>query len=155
METQSFKPFTRHQNRRSFSMPSSVLCVLRTTKRFTLKNRLTSGTEAGKCYASLLCDDGIEAPTKPTRVSNVIGLDMGLAYFAIKSDARAYWNYRWRDSSFPPMEAYVKPSQRWLRPRTWEVSPDRSGSSHKNSFKLIKSPDGLFMINRMILTKAG
>ncbi|MCV4939266.1 transposase, partial [Escherichia coli] len=35
---------------------------------------------------SLLCDDGMEAPAKPALISNVTGLDMGLAHFVIKSD---------------------------------------------------------------------
>lgn len=46
------------------------------------------------------------------------------------SNARAYWNYRRRDSSFLPMEASVNPSNRRLRPEKWEASPDRAGSSH-------------------------
>ncbi|KOY63239.1 hypothetical protein AM629_03775, partial [Photorhabdus heterorhabditis] len=57
-----------------------------------------------------------------------------------------YWNYKRRDSSFLPMEASVNPSHRRLRPRKWEASPDRAGSSHQieNDFsKRIQKPDNL------------
>ncbi|MBS9428897.1 RNA-guided endonuclease InsQ/TnpB family protein [Photorhabdus akhurstii] len=39
----------------------------------------------GKYYASILCNDGMEAPVKPTRVTRVTGLDMGLSHYVITS----------------------------------------------------------------------
>ena len=51
-----------------------------------LKSITLSRSATGKYYASLLCDDGMEAPAKPALISNVTGLDMGLAHFVIKSD---------------------------------------------------------------------
>ncbi|ELG90613.1 hypothetical protein A311_01282 [Escherichia coli KTE146] len=51
------------------------------------------------------------------------------------SNARAYWNYKRRGSSFLPMEASVNPSHRRLRLKKWEASPDRTGSSHKGKIK--------------------
>ncbi|WP_048288712.1 RNA-guided endonuclease TnpB family protein, partial [Pluralibacter gergoviae] len=52
----------------------------------TLKSITLSRSATGKYYASLLCDDGMEAPAKPALISNMTGLDMGLAHFVIKSD---------------------------------------------------------------------
>ena len=52
----------------------------------TLKSITLSRSATGKYYASLLCDDETKAPAKPALISNVTGLDMGLAHFAIKSD---------------------------------------------------------------------
>lgn len=45
-----------------------------------------SRSATGKYYASILCDDGKEAPTKPHLITSVIGLDMGLSHYVIKSD---------------------------------------------------------------------
>ncbi|NHB86535.1 RNA-guided endonuclease InsQ/TnpB family protein [Photorhabdus tasmaniensis] len=50
-----------------------------------LKSITLSRTPTGKYYASILCDDGPEAPAKPTRITHVTGLDMGLSHYAIKS----------------------------------------------------------------------
>ncbi|EAT8909427.1 hypothetical protein ZW61_004539 [Salmonella enterica subsp. houtenae] len=43
----------------------------------TLKSITITRSATGKYYAALLCDDGIEAPEKPTLVSTITGLDMG------------------------------------------------------------------------------
>ncbi|EQB8288583.1 RNA-guided endonuclease InsQ/TnpB family protein, partial [Escherichia coli] len=51
-----------------------------------LKSITITCSATGKYYASILCDDGMEAPAKPTLISTVTGLDMGLSHFAIKSD---------------------------------------------------------------------
>ncbi|MFL0953535.1 RNA-guided endonuclease InsQ/TnpB family protein, partial [Vibrio parahaemolyticus] len=60
----------------------------------TLKSITLSRSTTGKYYASLLCDDGMEAPEKPALISNVTGLDMGLTHFAIKSDGYKIANPR-------------------------------------------------------------
>ncbi|HGD3538395.1 TPA: RNA-guided endonuclease InsQ/TnpB family protein, partial [Providencia stuartii] len=59
-----------------------------------LKSITLSRSTTGKYYASLLCDDGMEAPEKPALISNVTGLDMGLTHFAIKSDGNKIANPR-------------------------------------------------------------
>lgn len=51
-------------------------------------------TVTGKYYASLLCDDGLEAPEKPTLISSVTGLDMGPGHYAIMSDGTKVPNPR-------------------------------------------------------------
>lgn len=60
----------------------------------TLKSITLSRSATGKYYAALLCDDGIEAATKPALISNVTGLDMGLVHFAIESDGNKIANPR-------------------------------------------------------------
>ena len=49
-----------------------------------LKSITITCSATGKYYASILCDDGMETPAKPTLISTVTGLDMGLSHFAIK-----------------------------------------------------------------------
>lgn len=53
-----------------------------------------SRTATGKYYASILCDDGQEAPEKPTLITGVTGLDMGLSHYAIKSSGDKITNPR-------------------------------------------------------------
>ncbi len=60
----------------------------------TLKSITISRSATGKYYASLLCDDGMEAPAKPALISNVMGLDMGLTHFVIKSNGNKIANPR-------------------------------------------------------------
>lgn len=60
----------------------------------TLKSITLSRSATGKYYTSLLCEDGMEAPAKPALISNVMGLDMGLMHFAIKSDGNKIANPR-------------------------------------------------------------
>uniref|UniRef100_UPI000AF61087 transposase n=1 Tax=Shigella sp. FC1967 TaxID=1898041 RepID=UPI000AF61087 len=57
-----------------------------------LKSITLSRSATGKYYASLLCDDGVEAPAKPTLISNITGLDVGLSHYAIKSDGNKIAN---------------------------------------------------------------
>ena len=51
-----------------------------------LKSITITRSATGKYYASLLCDDGMETPARPSLISSVRGIDMGLSHFAIKSD---------------------------------------------------------------------
>ncbi|ELR0533395.1 transposase [Escherichia coli] len=59
-----------------------------------LKSITITRSATGKYYASLLCDDGLEAPAKPTLISTVTGLDMGLEHYVITSDAVKVLNPR-------------------------------------------------------------
>ncbi|HBW7627692.1 RNA-guided endonuclease TnpB family protein [Klebsiella pneumoniae] len=60
----------------------------------TLKSITLSRSATGKYYASILCDEGAETPAKPSLISSVTGLDMGLTHFAIKSDGNKIANPR-------------------------------------------------------------
>jgi putative transposase len=50
-----------------------------------VKSITLSRTVTGKYYASILCDDGEETPAKPSLITRITGLDMGLSHYAIKS----------------------------------------------------------------------
>lgn len=52
----------------------------------TLKSITLTRTVTGKYYASLLVDDGTEAPTHLHTIDSVLGVDMGLTYLAIDSE---------------------------------------------------------------------
>ncbi|MBS9444482.1 RNA-guided endonuclease InsQ/TnpB family protein [Photorhabdus heterorhabditis] len=59
-----------------------------------VKSITITRSATGKYHASILCNDGAEARVKPTRISGVTGLDMGLTHFAIKSDGNKVPNPR-------------------------------------------------------------
>ncbi|EKN4715498.1 transposase, partial [Yersinia enterocolitica] len=59
-----------------------------------LKSITITRSATGKYYASLLCDDGMETPARPSLISSVTGIDMGLSHFAIKSDGAKIDNPR-------------------------------------------------------------
>ncbi|WP_270698534.1 RNA-guided endonuclease TnpB family protein, partial [Aeromonas sp. QDB05] len=48
----------------------------------------------GKYYASILCEDGCEAPAKPTFITDVTGCDMGLSHYLIESSGKKIANPR-------------------------------------------------------------
>lgn len=59
-----------------------------------LKSITITCSATGKYYASILCDDGMEAPAKPTLISTVTGTDMGLEHYAIRSEGAKIANPR-------------------------------------------------------------
>ncbi len=60
----------------------------------TVKSITVSMSKAGKFYASILVDDGIEEPDLLHTVSKVTGIDLGLSHFAIESNGRKTANPR-------------------------------------------------------------
>lgn len=59
-----------------------------------LKSITLSRTVTGKYYASLLIEDGVEAPVPMQTVDTVLGVDMGLTYLAIDSEGNKIANPR-------------------------------------------------------------
>ncbi|MCL5049510.1 MAG: transposase [Firmicutes bacterium] len=59
-----------------------------------LKSITLSRTVTGKYYASLLIEDGVEAPVPMQTVDTVLGVDMGLTHLAIDSDGNKIANPR-------------------------------------------------------------
>ncbi|CAK2398406.1 transposase [Vibrio crassostreae] len=51
-------------------------------------------SKTGKFYASILVDDGVEAPSLLHTVSKVTGIDLGLSHFTIESNGRKTVNPR-------------------------------------------------------------
>jgi putative transposase len=94
--------------------------------------RLTSitltKTATGKYFASLLLDDGINAPELPAVIhqDDVIGVDVGLAHVAIDSDGRKTDNPQ-----------FVKRAQRNLRRKQKALSRKQKGSSNRAKARLI------------------
>lgn len=59
-----------------------------------LKSITLSRTVTGKYYASLLFEDGVEAPSPLQTVDTVLGVDMGLTHLAIDSEGNKIANPR-------------------------------------------------------------
>ena len=59
-----------------------------------LKSITLSRTVTGKYYASLLIEDGVEAPVPMQTVDTVLGVDMGLTHLAIDSEGNKIANPR-------------------------------------------------------------
>lgn len=91
----------------------------------TLKSITISRSSTGKYYAALLCDDGVEAPAKPTLISNVTGLDMGLTHFAIRSDGTKVANPR-----------HLINASRNLRRKQKALSRKKKGSANRRKSRL-------------------
>ena len=90
-----------------------------------LKSITLSRSATGKYYASLLCDDGMEAPAKPALISNVTGLDMGLAHFVIKSDGNKIASPR-----------HLINASRNLRRKQKALSRKKKGSANRRKVRI-------------------
>ena len=90
-----------------------------------LKSITLSRSATGKYYASLLCDDGMEAPAKPALISNVTGLDMGLAHFVIKSDGNKIASPR-----------HLINASRNLRRKQKALSRKKKGSANRHKARI-------------------
>ena len=60
----------------------------------TLKSITLTRTTTGKYYASVLVEDGVEAPAPLQTVDTVLGVDMGLTHLAIDSEGNKIANPR-------------------------------------------------------------
>ncbi|MDC9606196.1 RNA-guided endonuclease InsQ/TnpB family protein, partial [Xenorhabdus griffiniae] len=91
----------------------------------SLKSITLSRSATGKYYASILCDDGTEAPAKPTLISTVTGIDMGLSHYAIKSNGDKIPNPR------PLINA-----SRHLRRKQKALSRKKKGSANRRKARI-------------------
>ncbi len=91
----------------------------------TLKSITLSRSATGKYYASLLCDDGMEAPIKPVQISRVTGLDMGLSHYIIKSNGEKTPNPR-----------HIINASRNLRRKQKALSRKKKGSANRRKARL-------------------
>ncbi|GJK87334.1 TPA: transposase [Citrobacter freundii] len=91
----------------------------------TVKSITLSRSATGKYYASILCDDGAEAPAKPALISNVTGLDMGLSHYAIKSNGDKTPNPR-----------YLINASRNLRRKQKALSRKKKGSANRHKARV-------------------
>lgn len=91
----------------------------------TLKSITLSRSATGKYYASLLCDDGMEAPAKPVLISGVTGLDMGLSHYVIKSNGEKTLNPR-----------HIINASRNLRRKQKALSRKKKGSANRRKSRM-------------------
>ncbi|MBF4232788.1 transposase, partial [Vibrio anguillarum] len=77
----------------------------------TVKSITVSMSKTGKFYASILADDGVDAPSPIHTVSKVTGIDLGLSHFAIESNGRKTANPR-----------FVKRAEKNLRRKQRQLS---------------------------------
>ncbi|MCW8828378.1 MAG: transposase [Gammaproteobacteria bacterium] len=100
----------------------------------TLKSITLTRTVTGKYYASLLVEDGVEAPPPLQSVDSVLGVDMGLTHLAIDSNGHKTANPR-----------FLKRAQTTLRRKQKALSRCQKGSKGraKARLKLAKAHERL------------
>ncbi|WP_237385135.1 transposase [Xenorhabdus sp. Sc-CR9] len=91
-----------------------------------VKSITVSLSKTGKFYASILVDDGVEAPDLPHTVSKVTGIDLGLSHFAIESNGRKTANPR-----------FVKRAEKNLRRKQRQLSRKAKGSANRAKARLL------------------
>ncbi|WOO51721.1 RNA-guided endonuclease TnpB family protein [Hafnia alvei] len=111
----------------AIKIPKIALIEARLHREITgaLKSITLSRSATGKYYASLLCDDGVEAPAKPTLISNITGLDVGLSHYAIKSDGNKIANPR-----------HLINASRHLRRKQKALSRKQKGSANRRKARI-------------------
>lgn len=92
----------------------------------TVKSITVSLSNTGKFYASILVDDGIEAPALLRTVSKVTGIDLGLSHFAIESNGRKTANPR-----------FVKRAEKNLIRKQRQLSRKAKGSANRAKARLL------------------
>ena len=80
----------------------------------------------GVVHASLLVDDGVEAPVLLHTISKVTGIDLGLSHFAIQSNGRKTANPR-----------FVKRAEKNLRRKQRQLSRKAKGSANRAKARLL------------------
>jgi putative transposase len=91
-----------------------------------VKSITLSLSNAGKFYASILMDDGIEAPSLIHSIDKVTGIDLGLSHFAIQSNGKKEANPR-----------FVKRAEKNLRRKQKQLSRKAKGSANRAKARLL------------------
>lgn len=91
-----------------------------------VKSITLSVSNTGKFYASILVDDGIEAPTLIKSIDKVTGVDLGLSHFAIQSNGNKEANPR-----------FVKRAEKNLRRKQKQLSRKVKGSANRAKTRLL------------------
>jgi len=91
-----------------------------------VKSITLSLSKTGKFYASILVDDGIEAPTLIHSIDKVTGIDLGLSHFAIQSNGKKEANPR-----------FVKRAEKNLRRKQKQLSRKVKGSANRAKARLL------------------
>lgn len=85
-----------------------------------------SRNATGKYFASILCDDGQEAPEKPSLITCVTGYDMGLSHYLIPSSGDKVNNPR-----------HLINASRNLRRKQKALSRKKRGSANRSKARLL------------------
>ena len=91
-----------------------------------VKSITLSLSKTGKFYASILVDDGIEAPSLVHSIDIVTGIDLGLSHFAIQSNGKKEANPR-----------FVKRAEKNLRRKQKQLSRKAKGSANRAKARLL------------------
>jgi putative transposase len=92
----------------------------------TVKSITVSMSKTGKFYASILVDDGLEAPGLLQTVNRVTGIDLGLSHFAIESNGRKTANPR-----------FLTRAEKNLRRKQRQLSRKAKGSANRAKARLL------------------
>lgn len=92
----------------------------------TVKSITVSKTVTEKYYASILVDDGLQAPETAKTVTRITGIDLGLSHFAIISDGHKEANPR-----------FLKRAERNLRRKQRQLSRKQKGSKNRAKARLL------------------
>ena len=91
-----------------------------------VKSITVSMSKTGKFYASILVDDGMDAPSRIDTVSKVTGIDLGLSHFAIESNGRKTANPR-----------FITRAEKNLRRKQRQLSRKSKGSANRAKARLL------------------
>jgi len=91
-----------------------------------VKSITLSLSKTGKFYASILVDDGVEAPSLIHSIDKVTGIDLGLSHFAIQSNGMKEANPR-----------FVKRAEKNLRRKQKQLSRKVKGSANRAKARLL------------------
>ncbi|MFH0267311.1 RNA-guided endonuclease TnpB family protein [Vibrio rumoiensis] len=91
-----------------------------------VKSITLSLSKTGKFYASILVDDGVEAPSLIHSIDNVTGIDLGLSHFAIQSNGKKEANPR-----------FVRRAEKNLRRKQKQLSRKAKGSANRAKARLL------------------
>lgn len=92
----------------------------------TVKSITLSLSKTGKFYASILVDNGVEAPALIHTVSKMVGIDLGLTHFAIESNGRKTANPR-----------FLKRAEKNLKRKQRQLSRKKKGSANRAKARLL------------------
>ena len=91
-----------------------------------VKSITVSMSKTGKFYASILVDDGMDAPSRIHTVSKVTGIDLGLSHVAIESNGRKTANPR-----------FITRAEKNLRRKQRQLSRKSKGSANRAKARLL------------------
>ncbi len=91
-----------------------------------VKSITVSRSACGKYYASILADDGAAIPEPIKTIDTVVGIDLGLSHFAIRSDGIKIANQR-----------FVKRAEANLRRKQRQLSRKKKGGRNRAKARLL------------------